>query len=152
MTDTDNDRYVTAEQAADLLGTSPRTVHRYGEGGRLRTRKAGRRLMYHAGDVQQMVDDLEAQRRGPGPDEFTEIRNQLQAANYRIGYLEAQLDRRLLPDHEMQMREELIKVRTERDMLQQSLARASAPWRTWLIIALVIVVTVLVTILVVVLY
>src|SRR3712207_6802000 len=138
MTEQDNERYITAEQAAEILGTSPRTIHRYGEGGQLRTRKSGRRIMFHAGDVHRLAEDFQTQRKGPDPDEVEQLRHQLQQATYRIGYLEAQLERRLLPDHEMQLREELIKVRTERDLLQQQLQVTAAPWRTRLIIVLLV--------------
>jgi len=75
------------------------------------------------------------------------LQNELQQATYRIGYLEAQLQQRLLPDHELNLRNELAQAKAERDLLQQSLSRAAAPWRTWLLIGLVIIVAVLATIL-----
>lgn len=157
MTQNDSERYITAEQAAQIIGRDSRSVHRYGESGTIRTRKAGRRTMFHAGDVQRLADDIGAQRRALAEDDAAQLRNQLQQATYRIGYLEAQLEQRLLPDHAMQMRDELTQLKTERDMLQQQLQsiqaqleRARAPWRMWLFVILLVIVAVLVTYLVIV--
>jgi hypothetical protein len=46
----DEGRYIMAEIAAERLGVSERSVYRYAdyEGGRLRTRKAGRRTLFQA--------------------------------------------------------------------------------------------------------
>jgi hypothetical protein len=65
----DEGRYITAEIAAERLGVSERSVYRYAdyEGGRLRTRKAGRCTLFHEGDVQLLADDLGVQRQGPVP-------------------------------------------------------------------------------------
>lgn len=148
MTDTDNDRYLTAEQAADVLGTSPRTVHRYAEAGRIRSRKSSRRVMFNETDVQRIAEDLKAQRTTPDPDELRQLQEQLKGANYRIGYLEAQLAQRLLPDAQRQMEAELTKVWAERDVLEKQLKQATAPWRTWVLIGLAIVAAVLATLLI----
>lgn len=126
MTERDSDRYLTDEQAAQVLGVSNRTVHRYGESGTIRTRKAGRRTMFHAGDVDRLAEDLRVQRRAPDPEEVDQLRLKLEAAATRIGYLEGQLERRLLPDAEMQMRENLIRAQAERDALQARLEAAEA--------------------------
>ena len=153
MTEQDNDRYLTADQAAEILGTSPRSIHRYGESGQLRTRKTGRRVMYHEGDVHRMARDLQVQRRGPDPDEVGHLRDMLTQATYRIGYLEAQLERRLLPDHEMQMRDELASLRVERDELRRRVEQAERQGarQGQVLLVLVIVAAVLVTVLVIVL-
>lgn len=39
MTEQDNERELTDEQAANMPGVSRRTVHRYGESGTIQTRK-----------------------------------------------------------------------------------------------------------------
>jgi excisionase family DNA binding protein len=156
MTEQDNDRYLTADQAADILGTSGRTVHRYGEAGQIRTRKTGRRVMFHEGDIHQLARDLQTQRRGPDPDEVDRLREMVQQASYRIGYLEAQLERRLLPDHEMQLRDELAAQKTRVETLQGQLDQAQAQiaggvWQRWALVALLVLVAILVTVLVIVL-
>lgn len=148
MTDSDNDKYITAERAASTLGVSERTVYRYAETEQIRTRKSGRRTMFHAGDVARLSDDLQSQRQGPDPDVVQQLRTELQQATYRIGYLESQLQQRLLPDHEIQLRDELAQAKAERDMLRQNLSQASAPWRTWALIGLLIIVAILATLLV----
>jgi hypothetical protein len=66
----DDAEYITADQAAERLRVSPRQVHRYGEGdrARLRTRKAGRRLLFHAGDVDTLAHDMDvAHKPAPQP-------------------------------------------------------------------------------------
>lgn len=66
----DDAEYITADQAAEVLRVSSRQVHRYAEGNnpRLRVRKAGRRLLFHAGDVDQLALDLNvAHRPRPRP-------------------------------------------------------------------------------------
>jgi excisionase family DNA binding protein len=148
MTERDTDKYVTAERAATTLGVSERTIYRYAETGQLRTRKSGRRTMFHAGDVDSLASDMQAQRQGPDPDEVARLRQDIEAANYRIGYLQSQLDQRLLPDHARQMQEELAAAKAERDMLRQQLSQAAAPWRTWALIGLIIIVAILATLLV----
>ena len=148
MTSSDSDKYITAEKAAAQLGVSERTVYRYGDHGQIRTRKSGRRTMFHAGDVTQISEDIQSQRQGPDPDEVQRLQTELQQANYRIGYLQAQLEQRLLPDHARQLQDELATAKAERDQAAQQLQRLSAPWRTWLPIVLIIIVAILATLLV----
>ena len=148
MTDNDSDKYITLERAANQLGVSERSVYRYAETGQIRTRKSGRRTMYHGGDVVRIAEDLQEQSKAPDPDVVQQLRNELQQATYRIGYLEAQLQQRLLPDHEMQLRDDLARAKAERDLLQQTLSSNAAPWRTWLLIGLIVVVAILATLLV----
>lgn len=52
--------YVTVEHAAERLRVSARMVNEYGRSDppKLRTRKAGKRVLYHAGDVAQLAHDL----------------------------------------------------------------------------------------------
>ena len=165
MTEQDNDRYLTDEQAANVLGVSRRTVHRYGESGDIRTRKTGRRTMFRANDVDALADDLRAQRRSPDPDEVERLRTQLQQATYRIGYLESQMELRLLPDHARQIQDDLAATKAREEELRQQLeaANAIAQEQTvtakasarraqiiqWLFIAALIAIAVLVTVLVI---
>ena len=154
MTERDTDKYITPERAAQQLGVSERTIYRYAETGQIRTRKSGRRTMFHAGDVEQLAGDMQEQRRGPDPDAVQRLQGELQQATYRIGYLEAQLQQRLLPDHARQIQDELATAKAERDLLRQQqeqlhqqLAQARAPWRTWLLVGLIVLVAILVTVL-----
>ena len=165
MTEQDNERYLTDEQAANVLGVSRRTVHRYGENGVIGTRKSGRRTMFHAGDVDALADDLRMQRRSPDPDEVERLRTQLQQATYRIGYLESQMELRLLPDHARQIQEDLAATKAREDELRQQLAAANAITQQqaatanatarrvqiiqWLFIAALIAIAVLVTVLII---
>jgi hypothetical protein len=59
--------YITVEEAAALLELSTRQVSRYGkgEGARLRTRRAGKRILYHRGDVESLARDLQVARTPP---------------------------------------------------------------------------------------
>ena len=64
----DNEAYISVEEAADLLHVSTRQAHRYGEqehGGRLRTRKAGRRTLFHKGDVETLANELGVEYKPP---------------------------------------------------------------------------------------
>ena len=148
MTDKDTDKYMTAERAAQQLDVSERTIYRYAETGQIRTRKSGRRTMFHGGDVEQLASDMQEQRRGPDPDAVQRLQAELQQATYRIGYLTSQLDQRLLPDNARQLQEELAAAKAERDLLRQQLTQAAAPWRTWLLVGLIIAVAILLTLLV----
>jgi hypothetical protein len=58
------DDYISADDAAALLGVSGRQVHRYGAGStaRLRTRRIGRRVLFNQADVETLADELETVR------------------------------------------------------------------------------------------
>lgn len=51
--------WLEAEEAAQMLGRTPRQVLRYAESGRVRTRLQGRRKQYHSADVEQLAAELE---------------------------------------------------------------------------------------------
>ena len=59
--------YITVEEAAALLDLSTRQTGRYGrgEGARLRTRRAGKRILYHRSDVELLARDLQVARTPP---------------------------------------------------------------------------------------
>ena len=134
-----DEEYITVEDAADILQVVPRQVNRYGNGpdARLRTRKAGRRVLYHRGDVEQLADDLGVINKPrvprPSPAEMVpagemlqqwrqreqdhdrrvdELQAQLNSAARRIGELEALLAQRLEPEQERALRDELAAVKT----------------------------------------
>lgn len=54
------DDWLETEDAALLLGRTPRQVLRYGTSGKVRTRRQGRRYQYHRSDVEALADELEA--------------------------------------------------------------------------------------------
>lgn len=51
--------WLEVEEAAALLGRTSRQVLRYGASGRVSTRRQGRRLQYHRGDVEQLAAELD---------------------------------------------------------------------------------------------
>ena len=128
--------YITVEAAAAVLNVTTRQVNRYGKGNppKIRTHRAGKRLLYHAGDVDALADELGAVRSVAPPAAKAELvplgemlqyqrereqdharhvndlQGQLQQAARRVGELEAQLAQRpLLEDHTA--------LRAERDAL-----------------------------------
>ena len=59
MADEEQEQYnLTVEEVAARLSLSVRSAHRYAESKRLRTRRAGRRVLFHAGDVEALARDL----------------------------------------------------------------------------------------------
>jgi hypothetical protein len=54
----DQQTWLTAADAAQVLRVSARQVHRYAEMGQLVTRRAGRRVLFSAASVAQLADDL----------------------------------------------------------------------------------------------
>jgi hypothetical protein len=67
--------YITIEEVAALLDLSSRQASRYGqgEGARLRTRRAGKRILYHRGDVESLGRDFQVARTPPPPRESPPI-------------------------------------------------------------------------------
>ncbi len=55
---TDADAYITAEDAARLLGRSERTVYRYARQGRIRDRETAGSKLFHRGDVEALAGEL----------------------------------------------------------------------------------------------
>jgi len=55
-----DNEYITVEEAAEILQVTTRGANRYGHGPnpRLRSRKAGRRLLYNKADVIELARDL----------------------------------------------------------------------------------------------
>lgn len=51
--------WLEADEAAALLGRTPRQVLRYGTSGRVTTRRLGRRLQYSREDIEQLAGELE---------------------------------------------------------------------------------------------
>lgn len=54
----DDSGWLTVNEAAAILKMTARQVNRYGNTSRLRTHRAGRRVLYHAGDVAALANEL----------------------------------------------------------------------------------------------
>jgi hypothetical protein len=109
-------------------------MRNYAAAGRLRTRRSGGRVTYHAGDVDQLAatlgDDAGAAEQAivpPGPllDRIRELERQLVEAAGQVGYLKGLL-------------EETIKDRDQaRRQLVDSQARQQRPWIAVRVLAVV---------------
>ena len=133
------DEYITVEEAASRLGVTTRQVNRYGGGDRpkLRTARAGRRILYHRGDVDALGDELGAHRR-LAPAQPTradlipagEMLDYLRERDTQLGELQAELAR--LSQENGALRARLEDVTTERDRVRGLLEAAERPWwRFW---------------------
>jgi hypothetical protein len=148
--------WLEADQAARRLSRTERQVYRYGQEQKVRTRRYGRRLQYHAGDVETLAErlgvDNEARPIVPRQDimppgvmldylrerdrELAESQRRLEQAAIELGAARQEIGRRQLVDQELDT------VRSERDQLRVQIAELQ-PWRRWgmrLIWALAIVV------------
>src|SRR5262245_31794743 len=87
----DNDtQWLTVEQVATMLGVSTRQAHRYGEGpsARLRTKRAGRRILFNRADVEALAVELGiAHQPPPAPKPPRVEIVQQQTQNELLGYL-----------------------------------------------------------------
>lgn len=133
MTTNDDNDWLTVEQVATMLGTSTRQAHRYGEGesARIRTRKAGRRVLFSRTDVDKLARDLGIARREPPTPpparpqvvaqqqtelleyirelqgQISQLQDEIRDAAAREGYYKAQLDARLSLTDERSLRNTL---------------------------------------------
>ena len=100
MSDEEQEQYnLTVEQVAAMLNLSIRSAHRYAESKRLRTRRAGRRMLFHASDVETLARDLDiAASAPPAP----QPKRELVPAGQLLDYLKER-DRHVA---EMQVRHE----------------------------------------------
>jgi len=128
--------YITVEAASAALNVTTRQVNRYGKGEppKLRTQRAGKRLLYHADDVDALADELgtvrsvapqgakaelvplgemlqyQREREQDHARHVNDLQGQLIQAARRVGELEAQLVSRPLL-------EDLTALHAERDAL-----------------------------------
>ena len=110
-----DEQWLTADQASQVLKVVPRQVHRYGTSGRIRTRKSGRRVLYNATDVARLADELQVDLR-PVPRQTRD----LEALDRAVSYIR---DR----DQEYIGRLDRIEAR-----LNQPAPRPGVPW-VWLV-------------------
>ncbi len=148
----DDAEYIPVEEVAEILQVTTRQAHRYGEGenARLRTRKAGRRVMFNRTDVEALAADLgvldrpRAQR--PKTDlvpagemldyirdrdrRLEEYQHQLVQAAAEIGRLQGQMEgQKRLIDEADNIRQMLDEVKAERDQLRVELERRQSLWQ-----------------------
>lgn len=141
--------HIGAQEAANILRVSARMVYRYGEDGKLRTIRAGRRILFNHDDVLALADETAADSRPPlqtsivSEEDVGELRRELLAAARQIGRLEALLEQRpLLTDldtlkdrvHELERENDRLKFDLERERAkhpaEKPLAQSPRPlWR-----------------------
>lgn len=141
----DQDVYIPVEQVAERLKVSSRQASRYGA--KVRTQRAGRRILYHRDDVEQLADELGAEHRIPPPQPRTDLMppgeflqtierqaSQIAHLSREVGRLEGQLDsqrqqQHLLTQNTDELKAQLETVQTERDVLLDEVARLKR--RSW---------------------
>jgi chromosome segregation ATPase len=138
------EHWIPVEDAAEILQVTTRQAHRYGEGpnARIRTRKAGRRVMFHQEDVEALAADLgvlsqprpQRQRADLVPTgemldyirerdrQLLDLQQQLNSAYAEAGRLTGLLEaqRSLLEDADG-IRRRLAEIEAERDQLRSDL-------------------------------
>lgn len=142
----DEETWLEADQAARRLSRTERQVYRYGQEKKVRTRRYGRRLQYHAGDVEHLAGrlgiDNEARPIVPRQEimapgamldylrdrdrELSDYQRRLEQAAIELGAARQEIGRRQLVDQELDT------VRSERDQLRVQIAELQ-PWRRWAI-------------------
>ncbi len=133
--------YIPVEMAAEILRMTARQVNRYGNEGRLQTRRVGRRVLYLRADVEALAAELGVALR-PTPraraqlvpvgqmlDYLRErdarldaLQQQLVAAAAEIGRLQQTIEhQRLLADQAEQLRARVVDLEAEREQLRAEL-------------------------------
>jgi hypothetical protein len=132
------DEWIGAEEAGRILRVSPRMVYRYGQGEapKLRTMRAGRRILFSHADVLAYANELGAENKPSTQTDIVRadelmllVREQqakLEAAARTIGDLEAQLRLRLLPADADHLKEQVNDLERERDRLRWENERLQA--------------------------
>lgn len=129
------DDWISAEDAGRILRVSARMVYRYGEGEapKLRTTKAGRRVLFNRDDVLAYAEEIAAENK-PAPQTNIIRAEDLMRA---IGSLQAELVRqaeelgelrgRIPKEEEIALRERMHELQRQNDRLQWELEQARAP-------------------------
>ena len=140
MSNSDSE-YISVEAAAETLRMTARQVNRYGNEGRIQTRRAGRRVLYLRTDVEALAVELGvAHRPAPRPraelvpvghmldyirerdTRLDDLQKQLLAAAAEIGRLQQALDQtRLLADQAELLRQRVADLEEERNQLRAEL-------------------------------
>jgi hypothetical protein len=136
------DEYISVEEVATILNLTPRQAHRVGQ--RARTRQAGKRILYHRGDIldiaqergidQQAVSQAQAYKPPPKTDlvpvgemldyirerdqRLADLQQQLYSAAAEIGRLQGQLETRLLPEDVQRLHQRISELETVEQRLE----------------------------------
>src|SRR5919199_6388083 len=70
------DEFIPVERVAACLRVTPRHAHKAAQKANVRTRKAGRRLLYHRADVDRLADELGVAYRTVEPEALETIPNE----------------------------------------------------------------------------
>jgi hypothetical protein len=134
----ENGRYITIEQAQEILRVSVRQVHNHIASGRIHSYKEGKRRMLLEADVIALSEELGSANRdavpkvemlpdtGPLIDYIRELNSQALVMSRRIGELEAQLQQRLLPEDAAQIHEELTREQIRAQLIAEENQRLQA--------------------------
>ena len=147
-----SDEYITSKQAQDRLQRSERQIRNYAAGGRVRTLRRTGRVLYHADDINQLVEELRPEAPPPQSDilpagellvHIRELETRLQQASAEIGYLRGILESKNLELADIQeVRKQLTSRETEAALVRQELQQVSGAnlLRGRLVLALLLIV------------
>ncbi len=151
--DNGTEEYIGVEEAAVLLGgITTRQAHRIGQ--QARTRQAGKRTLFHRGDIEAIAEQrgvdreaVEHARQFQPPrrtdlvpagemldyirerdQRLDEMQQQLYAAALEIGSLRAQLEQRLLPEDASVLRQRVAELEAAEQALRAELERSRRRW------------------------
>jgi hypothetical protein len=127
-------KWLTVSEAAAILRMTPRQVNRYGNTGRIRTQRAGRRVLYHNIDVEQLADELRVDERPHAQPSslaapLASLADQLRDRDHQLAESQRRLEERLerieaqqrqLPSGDREeLRQLLTEVIAEREAIRQ---------------------------------
>src|SRR5918997_2142925 len=128
------DDWISAEDAGRILRVSSRMVYRYGEGDapKIRTMRAGRRILFNRADVLDYADEVAAENKPSPHTDIVRAEDLMRA----IGSLQAELVRqaeelgelrgRLPREEEQVLRERIHELERHQDRLQWELEQERA--------------------------
>lgn len=122
--------YISAKEAAKLLKVSERQVNYYGHNGQIRIHRAGRRVLYHVGDVERLAQQLQVDIR---PQQITrsEVNEEL------IRYVQERGKRdQEFSEGQRKIAEQLATIGERLDALQTK--PSGPPWQVIVILAIVL--------------
>jgi chromosome segregation ATPase len=140
-----DDEYIPIEAAAEILRRQWRQTHRYAEQGRIRTKRAGRRVMFLKQDVEALARELNVEL-SPRPkplaqllpasdllelvihkdDEIRSLREEISMLQRRLGQMEGEIQAsKFLLQDSHRLREDLDHYREETRRLRDELEQAN---------------------------
>jgi len=126
----DNTEYIPVEELAVLLGITPRQAARYAE--KVRTIKAGKRILYHREDVKELVEErrLEDKARGEARKiEPPKPKAELMPTGEVLSFVREQLDRvDAVQQQLLQAAHRIGALEEENRRLKEALSKTALPW------------------------